>query len=67
MEDEPKNEVNEFLNYNKAIFEYEDFIEKCNDDKYNESNKKRNGYLIELNKFEELKNNLNHKKLKKKI
>ena len=66
MEDEPNNEVNEFLNYNNAIFEYEDIIEKFNDDKNIQSNKKKNGYLIEFKEFEELKNNLNHKKLKKK-
>jgi len=66
MEDDVNNELNEFFNYNKAIFEFEDFIEKFNDDKNIESNKKRNGYLIELKEFEELKNNLNHKKLKKK-
>ena len=66
MEDDVNNELNEFSNYNKAIFEFEDFIEKLNDDKNIESNKKRNGYLIELKEFEELKHNLNHKKLKKK-
>ena len=57
---------NEFLNYNKAIFEFEDFLEKLNDDKNIELNKKRIGYLIELIEFEELQNNFNHKKLKKK-
>ena len=68
MEDDIKNELNEFLSYNKAIFSYEDDIEEFNkdDDKNIDSNKKRNGYLIEWKVFEELKNNLNHKKLKKK-
>ena len=68
MEDDSKNELNEFLNYNKAIFEYEDTIEKFNkfEDKDNDSFKQRNGYLIKLEEFEELKNNLNHKNIKEK-
>ena len=68
MEDDAKNELNEFVNYNKAIFEYEDTIEKFNkiDDKNSDSNKKRSGYLVDWKEFEELKNNLNHKKIKEK-
>jgi len=68
MEDDEKNELIEFLNYNKAIFDYEDTIENFIkiDYKIGESYNKRNGYLIEWKKFENLKNNLNYKKFKKK-
>ena len=68
MEDDSKNELIEFLNYNKAIFEYEDIIEKFNklDGNNNESFKKRNGYLIESKEYERLKNNLNCKSIKEK-
>ena len=68
MEDDEKNELIEFSNYNKAIFEYEDIIEKFNkfDDKNSESFKKRNGYLIESKEYEKLKNNLNCKDIKEK-